>query len=715
MSRAGPGGPVADTLLRQYPRALLWTGAATTLAAPFLWPPGTYGWTAALVGGLAVAGLRAWAVDLSKFAYVTMTVVPVGALTLVGHPAAAVLAATFGTVAGDVLRRRHLFAAGVNAGREALAATAGAVAYVAAVRALALPRAEVAEGFSPAFTVDGLPVVALYFLVYFAAARGLFYASLHLRAKLTRAEATVLARYEFVSGVLGTAATIVVAGGILFAGIDRAWYLTALAVMLVGALVLSAGVLARALVVEAVSAEELRKLIALEAVVTAGMPLEEALSGIEQHAHRLVEWSHLGVYVVEDGGLRRIHPPDATPLGGVAFGALRAGVADAGEPLLFEDLAANRRAGAAAAERTGTRSLALFPLRYGRNTLGVLEVAHHRPRVYRGAQLPLLERFVRQTALALQLESLIRPMTQSARAIEGQLRTLGERLAEVHEAGQGVAAHAAEIRQRLEDQGGMTAKGLDATETITRSAVEVASDASGSARASRETVRLAAENRGAVVDAIERLVELRDFVAAESREVGEVAGASERISSVVGSIQEIAEQVNLLALNAAIEAARAGEHGRGFAVVADEVRKLADTSGRSAERVTEMMTALSGQMGAMLQRMQGGVARLEGVSELSETALAAIDRIVEAAGDTEKATTRIAEQSGEQRARISGVRDEIAAIAVIAERNEEDAAQVAEAARLQADALEEIETAVAALREVSERLTGYIERLEAVA
>lgn len=70
-------------------------------------------------------------------------------------------------------------------------------------------------------------------------------------------------------------------------------------------------------------------------------------------------------------------------------------------------------------------------------------------------------------------------------------------------------------------------------------------------------------------------------VLAES--VEEMKTASQKVSQVIKTIDDIAFQTSILALNASVEAARAGEAGKGFAVVANEVRELSLKSSAAAD------------------------------------------------------------------------------------------------------------------------------------
>ena len=226
----------------------------------------------------------------------------------------------------------------------------------------------------------------------------------------------------------------------------------------------------------------------------------------------------------------------------------------------------------------------------GRIKAGILaEIVSASKRMIDGdldAKLPKAGR--NQLSDVIRTIAIFRDRTRDAQAaMQAVLDKEAEALASLREATEKGNERSARIAQDLE----RTAQSTEQLAQSVQNAVANTDMANGFAGEMRVKAN---EGTKVVNDAIEAM--------------GRIRNASDKITSIIKIIDEIAFQTNLLALNARVEAARAGHVGRGFAVVATEVQQLAARSARAAGDVSSLIEEAS-------REVQNGVKIVEASGE----------------------------------------------------------------------------------------------------
>jgi methyl-accepting chemotaxis protein len=643
---------------------------------------------------VAAALLRARPIGLTKYSSLSgISVASVAGALCVGLPAAALSVAVAVLATDWLLHEKPAEAAWINASRETLALTAAFGFYAALGQ-------QSASDSSAALGAATLPAIAIFILAHFVLSRATQYYSLLARGKLLADEQSLIVRYETLAFLASTISVVIVL--LTIEHVARpGWAVVALALGF-GAL------LFRRILEEAIGAEELHKLHAMELVVSSDATLAEAFSQIAALANRLVDWSDFRIVSVTDQGLKVafdvregiLTPPRPAS---EALRVLRDAAMASGESQRVHDATRDPRV----RDSDGGRSVLIVPLRFGERTVGLMELEHHKRAMYGDKQRALAQRVASQLATTMQIQDLRRPLLEAVRRLENQLSTMNTSAQALRSGAESVARLSAEMSLSVAEEEEQAAQSRDGADQLYRLTSSVARDAGDAATASERSAGIAHEQRDTVATAIERLVGAKHFVGESAALMDELTAGTVRINEFVAAIRDLAEQTNLLALNAAIEAARAGHEGRGFAVVAQEIRRLAEQSARASENASEILTGFASQAQRAAHQIEQGREGLADVESISVRAERALVAILDASQSSAAWSRRIAEASREQEGFVARARERSERLAEISAQNRAGATEVSASTNDQARAIVELEGAAAELHS----LVGYLGEL----
>jgi methyl-accepting chemotaxis protein len=218
-------------------------------------------------------------------------------------------------------------------------------------------------------------------------------------------------------------------------------------------------------------------------------------------------------------------------------------------------------------------------------------------------------------------------LNRAVEKLNSTLQEVADSAANASSSSQELAAAAEAIASGAQEQAASLEETSASLEEITAAVRQSADNANQASQLASSSKDSALQGQDVVTNAITAMAEIN--------------AASAKISDIISTIDEIAFQTNLLAVNAAVEAARAGDEGRGFAVVASEVRSLAQRSAVAAKEIKVLIQD-------SLKKVEAGSGLVNRSGETLHGIVGSVKRVTDIVGE-------IAAASGEQSTGIEQV------------------------------------------------------------
>ena len=188
-------------------------------------------------------------------------------------------------------------------------------------------------------------------------------------------------------------------------------------------------------------------------------------------------------------------------------------------------------------------------------------------------------------------------------------------------------ATSAKLLSAAEKQSIQITETTDAVTNMTRSILQVSSNANQASQVAQRSLQAANIGSQAVQNTIAGMNGIREQIQETSKRIKRLGESSQEIGEIVELISDITEQTNILALNAAIQAASAGDAGRGFTVVAEEVQRLAERSSEATKQIGAIVKTIQTDTNSAVAAMEKSTEGVVEGARLSDAAGKALTEI----------------------------------------------------------------------------------------
>lgn len=418
------------------------------------------------------------------------------------------------------------------------------------------------------------------------------------------------------------------------------------------------GLIIRPIIEKAILAEELGTIVQTGALIAANLSLEYTMEQTHKLMRKFVEFENFFLSLIEPAKdqLKLIYDSRKGFLEEPMITSLQKGLSGKvclrGEPLIIKD---TRKVKDRIEMEKGMLSEIIVPIKFGKETVGVIDLEHSKPYHFTSRDLVMLNYIVSYIAIVIHFYHMLQPLAQVSLQARSFIDELSTSLEQINANAQEISSTLGQMSQEMNRQGNMLIQEILSIDAVFGSSQTIADNSRLADQKNKIADEIVDSNRSDIEKTALYLSEAQKIIQSIASAVKDFKASFDKIKEFIDTIMRIARQTAILSLNASIEASKAGDYGKGFSVVAEEISNLAEESAKASEDISSSAQHVKAELDRLIKQAFSGEEKAQEASAITDRFYEALSKILEATSESNQLVNQIAQETDQQRAEIARI------------------------------------------------------------